>query len=109
MSNLYNPAAADGTEFSRCYQVVIDNPHNGSPAATFQEERVFVSAAGPDRHWAVGECRLAYSPDVEIPILDPETGADTGAVITGAALYGLLYSAYLYAATARDAVAGGTE
>lgn len=106
MSNLYNPAAAEGTEFSRCYQVVIDNPHNGSTVATFQEERVLVSAAGPDRHWATGECRLPYSPETAIPILDPETGADTGAVITMAALYGLLYSAYLHAATARDAAGG---
>lgn len=105
MSNLYQPSAVAGTEFTRCYQIIVDNPHRGAPLASFCEERVLVSE-GADRRWAVGECRLVYSPEAEIPILDPETGAATGATITMAALYGLLYSAYLHAATTRDAAGG---
>lgn len=104
MTNLYQPTAVTGEAFTRCYQVVIDNPQNRPAKTTFQEERVMVSE-GADRRWPVGSCSIVYDEAIEIPILDPATGADTGSTISMAALYGLLYSAYLYTALERDAAA----
>lgn len=101
--HLYQPTEVVGSEFTRCYQVVIDNRVNAPPTATFAEERVLVPGAGPARRWPTGQCSAQFDPEAEIPILDPATGEQTGAVITMAALYGLLHSAYLWAATARDA------
>lgn len=103
MTNLYQPTTVSGEEFTRCYQIIIDNQHNRSRKATFQEERVLVSGSGADRRWPTGACSIVYDEAIEIPILDPADGSATGATITMAALYGLLYSAYLYAAQARDA------
>ena len=106
--HLYQPTEVVGSEFTRCYQVVIDNRMDAVPAATFNEERVFVSA-GPARRWPSGQCSAPFAPEAEIPILDPATGEQTGATITMAALYGLLYSAYLWTATTRDAAQAQIE
>jgi hypothetical protein len=100
---LYQPSAVTGSEFTRCYQVVIDNREGAPPVTTFFEERVLVGEGAPTRRWPVGHCAAVLDPAAEIPVLDPATGASAGATITMAALYGLLYSAYLWAATARDA------
>lgn len=101
--HLYQPSDVVGAEFTRCYQVIIDNRIDAPPVATFAEERVLVPGDGPTRRWPTGQCAAVYDPEAEIPILDPATGASTGATITMAALYGLLYSAYLHTATTRDA------
>jgi hypothetical protein len=108
MSNLYQPTEVTGEEFTRCYQVIIDNPHNKPSKAHFQEERVLITNSAA-RRWPTGACSITYDEAIEIPILDPATGADTGSTITMAALYGLLYSAYLYTALARDAAAAPAE
>lgn len=108
MNDLYNPSTVAGTEYTRCYQIVVDNPAGRPPVATFQEERVLAfGPAAPERRWPTGQCVLTYDPATAIPILDPATGAATGATIEMAALYALLYSVYLYAARARDAAGGG--
>lgn len=108
MTNLYQPTAISGEEFTRCYQIIIDNPHSGAAKASFQEERVLITA-GAARRWPTGACSISYDEALEIPILDPATGAETGSTITMAALYGLLYSAYLYTAQARDTAAAPAE
>ncbi len=98
----YHTAAVTGEEWTRTYQIVIDNRLGGVPATTFFEERVMLTDGGDSRHWATGHCRIVYDEAAEIPILDPATGEATGSSITLAALYGLLYSAYIHAATQRD-------
>lgn len=98
----YQPATVIGEEWTRAYQIVVDNRLNAVPEATFFEERAMLTDSGENRHWATGHCRIVYDEAAEIPILDPATGEATGGTITFAALYGLLYSAYLYAATQGD-------
>ncbi|NCC41872.1 MAG: hypothetical protein EOM21_21170 [Gammaproteobacteria bacterium] len=107
--HLYQPTEVVGSEFTRCYQMIIDNRMDAQPVATFAEERVLVPGTGPARRWPTGQCSAQYDPDAEIPILDPSDGSATGATITMSALYGLLYSAYLWAATARDAAQSAIE
>lgn len=108
--HLYQPSAVSGEEFTRCYQVLIDNHAGASPVTTFFEERVLEGGPGvPARRWPSGQCAAVFDPAAEIPILDPATGAPSGATITMGALYGLMYSAYLWAATARDAAQAQIE
>lgn len=102
MGNLYRETDVSGSEYTRCYQVVIDNPAGGLPRATFYEERVLFSAGQRARRWPSGQCELIYDSALVVPLLDPATGAQTGETATLGALYLSLYSAYLHAATARD-------
>lgn len=106
MSALYQPSDVSGSEFTRCYQIVIDNRLNNAPEVVFHEERVLVVSAGPDRHWPIGHCCSPYDPLAEITVLNPATGLPTGDVVTQGQLYALIYSAYLAAAVARDTAGG---
>ena len=99
----YNPATVIGDEWTRTYQIVIDNRLNAVPAVTFFEERALLTDSGDTRHWAIGQCHLPYDEATALPILDPLSGEETGGTITLAAFYGLVYSAYRYAAAQRDA------
>lgn len=107
MSTLYQPTDVAGQEYTRCYQVVIDNHRQRAPVATFFEERVLLMEAG-SRAQASSQVELPYDPAVEIALYDPTTGEPTGQTITGGELYAMVYSAYMHAALARDA-AGAEE
>lgn len=108
MSQKYRLATVSGEEYTRCYQVVIDNPLHAAPAATFFEQRVLDSGSGPALAFPAGQCALPYDPGMVIAIRDPETGLPTGQTLTAAQVYGVVYSAYLHAALERDA-AGSDE
>ena len=99
----YQSTAITGSAWTRAYQIVIDNRLGAVPNVVFHEERALLTDDGQTRHWASGQCALAYDPAQTIPVLDPATGAETGASLALGELYGLLYSAYIAAATARDA------
>jgi len=106
MSALYQPTDVAGQEYTRCYQVVIDNHRLRAPVATFFEERVLVGSTS--RAQAVGQVEMPYDPASQIALVDPTTGEPTGQTISGAQLYAMVYSAYMHAAVARDA-AGAEE
>lgn len=91
-----------GIEYTRCYQVVVDNRLGAVPQATFHEQRVLATDQGPRRVAPRGELALPYDPALVIALRDPDTGLETGETITGADLYTMIYSAYLHVATARD-------
>lgn len=100
----YQETTVTGQAWQRCCQVVIENPLGGTPAVRFDEERVLAIDA---RHLRtpVGTLALAFDPAKTIPLRDPVTGELTGDTTTYGAAYVLLYSAYLAAATERDAAA----
>lgn len=103
MSELYKPGNVTGSEWTRAYQIVIDHRRNRPPVATFFEERVLATDTGSVRTSPKGAVALTFDPAALIPVLDPTTGEPTGTTITQGELYALVYSAYLAAATARDA------
>ena len=92
-----------GIEYTRCYQVIVDNRYGAVPQAIFHEQRVLQPDFGPVRVSAVGQIELPYDPAVVIALRDSATGEETGETITGEGLYQVIYSAYLHAALARDA------
>lgn len=94
-----NLQSVDGESYTRCHQIIIDNRLDEPPAITFAQEQI-VTAGGRALHIPQPSVGMAFDPQAVIPILDPETGADTGTSITQAEAYALLYSAYVAAATA---------
>uniref|UniRef100_A4WS55 Uncharacterized protein n=1 Tax=Cereibacter sphaeroides (strain ATCC 17025 / ATH 2.4.3) TaxID=349102 RepID=A4WS55_CERS5 len=87
-----------GESYRRCHQIIIDNPLDRAPAITFGQETIIGTGAGEVLHVPMAPISLAFDPAVEIPIVDPQTGQPTGATISQAEVYALIYSAYIAAA-----------
>ena len=103
MSTNYNETAVTGQAWQRCCQVVIENSRQAQPVVRFEEERVLALDGGAEVRTPAGGLALAFDPDRVIAMRDPVTGEPTGQTVTYADAYALLYSAYLSAATERDA------
>jgi len=58
----------------------------------------------PDREVVlnVDSCSATFDPQGVIDVRNPETGELTGATVTQAELYAIVYSLYIQTATARD-------
>lgn len=114
MSN-YKEAHVAGTEWTRCGIVQIVNPYQRNPAIQFVEERVLHMGDGRDPVFTPdGTISVSFDPAKTIPLLNPETGAPTGASVTYGEAYAILFSAYIAAALERDtaeaaAALGGGE
>lgn len=100
----YKETDVVGKAWSRCYQIEIDNVRGRPPAVQFLEERVLVLDDGQDIRQNQGPLAVDFDPARVIPIRNPETGEPTGATATYGEAYVLLYSAYIDAALARDAL-----
>ena len=108
MSN-YNEQGVTGAEWQRAKRIVIVNPLGGTPEIRFDEETVLTTSAGQTIHNPHGYLNVAFDPDAVIDIYNPLTGEATGQTVTQGEVHALLYSAYLTAATARDAAANPIE
>ena len=108
----YKETSLAGTSWVRCRAITITNPlagteeldHTGQPigpTAHFTEEKV-VTMEGADLRIPAGSCSKPFSPTDTITLLDPATGEATGATVTHAALYGILFSLYMQTAVERD-------
>lgn len=84
-----------GEIHTRCRQVIIDNPYGKAPAVTYHQEKIVGTDGGQVMHMPMSPLPMTFDPAVEIPIIDPETGEDTGATMTQSEIYTLIYSAYL--------------
>lgn len=93
-----NQTPVAGESYRRCFQVVIDNPLVGSPTVMFSQETILGTDAGSVLHMPIQPLPLAFDPTAEIAVIDPETGEPTGAVVTQADVYTLIFSAYIAAA-----------
>lgn len=96
MSFRLHQGAISGEAYTRCQQVVIDNPLGGAPAVTFHQERIITADGQPIRR-PVASAMLAFDASAEIAVINPETGAATGETVTQGELYALVYSAYIAA------------
>lgn len=102
MSN-YKESNIAGTVWQRCYEVQIFNPRSAMPSVDFLEERVIVLDDGNEIRQSLGPLKVAFDAARLVPVLDPQTGLDTGKQVTYAEAYAILYSAYIAAAIDRDA------
>lgn len=99
----YNETTLTGQAWQRCCQVVIENPRTGQPLVRFDEERVLALDGDAEMRTPLGSLAVPFDPAKTIAMRDPATGEPTGATVTYAEAYALLYSAYLSAAAERDA------
>lgn len=99
MSFKLNLQPLSGESYARCHQVVVDNRLGAQPRITFAQERI-AEVGSQTLHVPLPPATMDFDPGAIIPLLDPDTGEPTGASMTQAEAYVLLYSAYVAAATA---------
>lgn len=99
----YNETDLTGKAWQRCHEVIIANARNTLPIIQFYEERVIALEDGAEIRQGLGPLTINFDPTREIALRNPETGEPTGATMTYADAYAVLYSAYLDAAFERDA------
>ena len=98
MTYKLNRSPVVGESYTRCMQVIIDNRLGRAPEITFGQETVI--GTGTDAlHVPMAPIGLAFDPAAQIAVIDPDTGEPTGAMVTQAEVYALVYSAYIAAAT----------
>lgn len=99
----YNETDLTGKAWQRCHEFSIANTRGTLPVVQFYEERVIALEDGAEIRQGLGPLTVAFDPAREIALRNPETGEPTGATMTYADAYAVLYSAYLDAAVERDA------
>lgn len=97
----YKETSGTASAWRRCNRVIVDNPIDSNSSARFFEENV-VSLGGARVQSDAGSLLAAYQPDEKIMLRDPATGELTGAYVTQAHLYQVMYSLYMQEATRRD-------
>ena len=101
----YRETTTSGTSYTRAHTVVINNDLNFKNIE-FQEERVFVMEDGETLNKRLGHLDCDFTPETAatvFPVIDPETGEDTGATASYGEVYALLFSVYMHMAAERDA------
>ena len=98
----YKETSVAGHSWRRCHQIVIDNRRSTVPTVRFDEETVVALDGAAEVRTPAGALTVEFDPAREIALRDPQTGKPTGAVMTYAEVYAVLYSAYLDAALERD-------
>lgn len=102
----YAESTVTGHTWRRCHQIVIDNRRSAVPTVRFDEETVVALDGAAEVRAPAGALTVEFDPAREIALRDPQTGKPTGAVMTYADAYAVLYSAYLDAALERDVQRG---
>lgn len=102
MSNLYQETQVTGSRYRRAKYVNINNSKGQVPQISFEEERITVLDDGKSFSESVGSLSTAFDATSIIPLLDPETGEDTGNTMTQAEVFQALYSLYFKLAAERD-------
>ena len=97
----YNETDVTGTEYQRCFSVVINNVLNQIPEIIFKEEKVLNLSTGK-MSIGCGYCAKQYNADSEFSILNIADNTDTGSTMTHKDLYIALYSLYVQTAAERD-------
>lgn len=98
-SNLHQ-STGTGSTWTRCTSISIANPAVGTPSFLFAEATVAeVGAVKVEQ--MVGTIQGTFNPSSAVPLRDPETGELTGAEVTQAYLYQVLYSLYMQKALER--------
>jgi hypothetical protein len=97
----YKESDVSGIAWQRCHTITIENQLENPKRINFQEEQVINFNDKIYHQWVVG-CGKDFDANGSFPILDPETNAETGVVMTHQQLYIALYSLYMQTAAERD-------
>ena len=97
----YKETQLSGTQWQRCYNIDIQNQYGQQPRITLNEEVITV-ANGEVFQRCAGSLQVAFDPAQEIALLDPQSGAPTGEVITQGQIHAALWSLYMAKALERD-------
>jgi len=98
----YKEETLSTTKWRRCHEVHIYNPTEGKRTIRFDEQDVVSAPDGAIAKY-MGMITADYNAAESFPLLNPSTGAATGATMTHEQLYTALYSLYMKTATTRDA------
>lgn len=97
----YKEQSISGTSWQRCNRIVIENQYGELPFIAFEEQNI-VNIDGSLIKNGVGNITIQFDPNAEFDIYDPVTLQPTGQRASHTQMYGLLFSAYMTAAKARD-------
>lgn len=99
----YNEVTGTGTMWTRCRQVVIENPFGGlKKPIRFSEENV-VNIDNNIFTTQKGQFEIFFDSAKVIQLRDPVTNTMTGTTFTHQDLYNMLHSLYIQSAVERDA------
>lgn len=99
----YNESQVAGHVWQRAHQIVIDNVRGTPPTIRFDEERVVAFEDGTEIRNPLGSLVVPFDPAKQVPLLNPLTGEPTSTSISHGEVYAIIYSAYIAAASERDA------
>lgn len=95
-----DPKTFTGSSRLRSYRIELFNPEEGDLSALFHQERLLTLDDGTKISRPAEDLRIPFDPAAVVHIIDPTTGADTGATMTQAQIYAGVFSAYMAAANA---------
>lgn len=101
--NNYKQTEIMGSTYVRCPEFTVSNPLGETPKLLFREEEVMVLAETKHFNPLPLSILVDFDSDLEIPLIDPETGEPGGRSIAQSDVYAILHSTYIYYAKARDA------
>lgn len=108
----YKEVALEGTAYTRCGRVTIENSlvykmitFNEETVAFFDDGRSIVKPEDA----VLTRYLNAENAGTSVAILDPETNEASGARMSYAEIYNMLYSLYIHVAAERDAEEAGEE
>lgn len=101
----YQESNVSGTMWRRAHKIIINNGYEKTKGIIFRESDAVLLG---DKYieTPAGSVYASLTPETateQIPLRDPETGADLGQTFTPMQLYAMLYSLYLHQAEERDA------
>lgn len=95
----YKETTVTGNSYTRCNQIVVGNRLGGVPQIRFDKQIVVALELGGTTVNGVGSIEIPFDAARIIPLIDPETGDDTGASITYGEICNILHSAFIDADT----------
>jgi hypothetical protein len=105
----YKETTITGSSYTRCNQVLISNRLGAVPTVKFDEQVAVSLETGGSIINGSGSIEMDFDAAKMIPLIDPTTGTATGQSVSYGTVYAMLYSAYIDAATARDAAQPAPE
>lgn len=98
----YKESTVSGQSWQRAKVIQIWNEYGQAPRVEFIEEKVIFLDNEVIKQPAGGVGKTIEDFMEKIPIINPETGKDTGTTMTVAQVYAAIFSLYLNLAQERD-------